>query len=278
VRISEMVSSAADRLEKAGIPSPVLDAEILVSHALYIERTRLHVDADRDLAPAEVDGIGRLIRRRTAFEPIAYIIGKKEFYSLEFLVNRNVLIPRPETELVVDLVIYYAVRNARVVDIGTGSGAIAISVKHSRQDLEVHATDVSSKALAVARKNATAILGRNKIRFHTGSFFKPLAGMQFQVIAVNPPYVDKGRIDSLQRDLRHEPEVALFSECEGTAAVDRIIGDARAYLPDDGWLILEIGDTMKNFVMEAGKKRGLHVSVMNDYSGLPRVAVMKRAR
>jgi release factor glutamine methyltransferase len=276
VRISEMVSYAEARFREAGIRNPLLDAELLTSHYLGLDRMRLHVDRDRELTAKESGGIMRFIKRRLAFEPVAYILGKKEFYSLDFSVTRDVLIPRPETELVVDLVVYYARLNARVVDIGTGSGSIAVSVKYTRQDLEVHATDISSKALSIARKNASAILGKNKIKFHQGDLFGPLAGLQFQVIAANPPYVDKTRAGSYQKDLCYEPGLALFSSNEGTAAIDKIVGGASSYLEDGGCLIMEIGDTMKDYVGKTGKNRGFSVSVLNDYSGLPRVAVMKR--
>ena len=276
MRISELVSSAADTLQEAGIQNPLLDAELLAAHVLGLDRIRLHVDRDRELTAQEAGKIRHLVKRRLTFEPIAYILGKKEFYSLEFYVDRNVLIPRPETELIVDLVVYYALQNARIVDIGTGSGSIAVSVKYTRQDLEVHATDISAKALKVAQKNTSVILGKNKIRFHLGNLFEPLAGMQFQVIAVNPPYVNKSRIDSYQKDICFEPETALFSVQEGTAMIDTIISDAGSYLGAGGWLVMEIGDTMKDFIIKTGVRSGFHVSVLNDYSGLPRVALMKR--
>ncbi|OHD65699.1 MAG: protein-(glutamine-N5) methyltransferase, release factor-specific [Spirochaetes bacterium RBG_13_51_14] len=253
-----------------------MDAELLISHALDTERFRLHAVDDRELTADELRRINRLIRRRVQFEPIAYILGRKEFYSLDFIVNRHVLIPRPETELLVDLTVYHARQNAPVVDIGTGSGAIAISVKHSRSDLEVHATDISSEALATARKNAARILGRNRIRFHRGDLFKPLSGMRFQVIAVNPPYVDKKCALWLQKDLSFEPEVALFSGRKGRETIERVIAGSGGHLTDDGVLIMEIGDDMMDFIKKAGKGKGYSVSVLNDYSGLPRVAVMNR--
>ena len=275
MRISEIISRTVNELKQAGIQNPVLDAELLVSQPLAVDRMRLHVDADRELTSAEVGRIRRLVGRRLRFEPIAYILGKKEFYSLEFQVNRDVLIPRPETELVVDLVIYYARPGARIADIGTGSGAIAVSVKHSRPDLEVHATDISAKAVSVARRNASAILGKNKIKFHQGDLFEPLAGSRFQVIAVTPPYIDRERAGALQQDLSYEPEAALFSDGEGGAVIGKIIRDAGDYLYPGGMLLMEIGDTMNDFVQKSGERGGFTVSVLNDYAGLPRVAIMK---
>ncbi len=276
MRVSEMLAVVTGQLRDAGIPSPALDAALLVASVLGTDRYQLRVNDDRELGRAESMKIDRLARRRLRFEPVAYILGSKEFYSLDFIVNRDVLIPRPETELLVDMVIYYARQNATVIDIGTGSGAIAVSVKHSRADLEVHATDISSKALAVARKNAMRILGKNRIRFHRGDLFEPLTGMRFQVIAVNPPYIDKGISASLQKDLSFEPEEALFSAKGGRETIERVIEQSGRFLADDGLLIMEIGDEMKDFVKKTGTGTGYTVSVLNDYSGLPRVAVIKK--
>lgn len=276
MRVSRMLADVVGRLREAGIPGPALDAELLVSHAMGTDRHRLRTGDDRELADGEARRINRLVGRRLTFEPVAYILGVKEFYSIEFIVNRNVLIPRPETELVVDMAIYYARQNASVADIGTGSGAIAVSLKHARRDLDVHATDISAKALAVARKNAARVLGRHGIGFHRGDLFEPLDGRRFQVIAVNPPYVDRNMASSLQKDLSYEPEVALFSGRGGRETIERIIKSAGQFLTDDGVLIMEIGDDMKEFAKKSGGTAGFSVSVLNDYSGLPRVAVMKR--
>ena len=276
MRVSEIIASVTARMRETGIPGAVLDTELLVAHALGTDRHRLRIGDDRELTAAEERRIMGLARRRLRFEPVAYILGRKEFYSLDFLVNRSVLIPRPETELLVDMAVYYARLNASAVDIGTGSGAIAVALKRERPDLDVHATDLSAKALAVARKNAGRLLGKKKIRFHLGSLFEPLAGMRFQVIAVNPPYVDRKSAGSLQKDLSFEPEEALFAARGGRDMVGRVIRNAGRFLADDGVLIIEIGDDMKDFVKTAGAAVGFSVSVLNDYSGLPRVAVMKK--
>jgi len=276
VRVTEIRMAVMKRLKDAGIPGPALDAELLVAHALNTDRYRLLTADDRTLSEKEIGRVNRLVRRRLQHEPVAYILGRKEFYSHDFIVNRDVLIPRPETELLVDMAIYYARQNAATVDIGTGSGAIAVSLKYARRDLDVHATDISARALKTARKNASRILGKNMIRFHLGNLYKPLSGMRFQVIAVNPPYVDRKSADSLQRDLSYEPEVALFSGKGGRETIGRIIAQSGRYLADGGVLIMEIGEEMKDFVKRSGKSRGFTVSVLNDYTGLPRVAVMKK--
>jgi release factor glutamine methyltransferase len=275
VRISQMLAAVAGQFKEAGIPGPFLDAELLVSHATGIERVRLRVGDDRDLDSNEERMVRRLAARRLGREPIAYLTGRKEFYSLEFAVNRDVLIPRPETELLVDLAIYYAPQKGTFVDIGTGSGAIAVAVKHARRDLDVHATDISGSALSVARRNASRLLGKNAIRFHRGDLFRPLAGMRFSVMAVNPPYVDREK-GPLQPELAFEPEVALFAGGGGRAMIEQIMGNAGAYIDPDGVVIMEIGEDMDAYVKIAGAARGFAVSVLNDYAGLPRVAIMKK--
>jgi release factor glutamine methyltransferase len=276
MRISEIRAAVMKQLKEAGIHGHALDADLLVAHALNSDRYRLLAADDRILSGEEVRRVNRLARRRARYEPVAYILGLKEFYSHDFIVNRDVLIPRPETELLVDMSIYYARQNASVVDIGTGSGAIAVSLKYARRDLDVHATDISARALQTARKNAARILGKNMIKFHLGNLYEPLSGMRFQLIAVNPPYVDRKGAGSLQRDLSYEPEVALFSGKGGRETIEKIISKAGRYLVDGGLLIMEIGEEMKDFVKRSGKSRGFVVSVLNDYSGLPRVAVMKK--
>jgi release factor glutamine methyltransferase len=276
VRISEIRAAVMKQLKEAGIPGPALDAELLLAHALNTDRYRLLAADDRILSRKEIGRINRLARRREQCEPVAYILGRKEFYSHDFIVNRDVLIPRPETELLVDMAVYYARQNASVVDIGTGSGAIAVSLKYARRDLDVHATDISAGALKTARKNAARILGKNMIRFHLGDLYEPLSGMRFQVIAVNPPYVNRKSAGTLLRDLSYEPEVALFSGRGGRDTIGRVIAKSGRYLADGGVLIMEIGEEMKDFVKRSGKSRGFVVSVLNDYSGLPRVAVMKK--
>jgi len=276
VRVPEIHAVVMKLLKEAGIPGPGLDAELLVAHALKTDRYRLIAADDRTLSEKETKLVNRLTSRRLRFEPMAYILGRKEFYSLDFIVNRDVLIPRPETELLVDMAIYYARQNATVVDIGTGSGAIAVSLKHARRDLDVRATDISADALKTARKNAARIVGKNMIRFHQGNLYDPLSGMRFQVIVVNPPYVDKKSAGRLQKELSYEPEIALFSGRGGRETIGRVIAKSGRYLVDGGVLIMEIGYDMKEFVKKTGKSRGFVVSVLNDYSGLPRVAVMKK--
>ena len=273
--LNEILQETKKLLKDAGLDNPSIDAELLVAHALGVDRHRLVIDHDKEIGDEEIKKIKKTIKRRVEFEPVAYIVGRKEFYSLDFIVNRNVLIPRPETELLVDLAIYYAKQDSTLLDLGTGSGAIAISIKYNRNDLDVYASDISTQALVVAKKNSNRILGKNRIKFFSGDMFSPFDNMKFQLIVSNPPYVDRDKIHELQKDLSYEPGIALFSDNSGRADPEKIIVQSRNYLTGDGVIIMEIGCEMKKFVEKIGRANGFNVSVLNDYSGLPRVAVLK---
>jgi len=274
VKISALLKEAVNQFKDAGISSPVLDAEIILSHALNINRYEIIVKQNNNISNGGVKRAGRLIKRRLNFEPVAYITGKKEFYSLEFMVNKNVLIPRPETELLVDLVLYYAEEGDWFLDLGTGSGAVAVSVKYNRPELNVFASDISGKALGVAKNNMKKILGKPSIDFFKGDIFEPFKNHRFNIIVFNPPYIDKELADSVQKELKHEPEIALFSGNKGREIIERAILEVKDYLHESGCFIMEIDSSMKDFIKSNGIKNGFSVSVFNDYADLPRAAVM----
>ena len=174
MRLDNYIKDITARLSDAGIESARLDCEVLVAHALDLERYKLITDSCRNLAPDEIKKIERMVKRRLNSEPVAYITGTKEFYSLDFIVNKHVLIPRPETELLVDMAIYWAGINSSVLDLCTGSGAVAASLKHSRRDLDLYASDISPEALKVARKNSLIINGKGGVKFYRGDLFEPI--------------------------------------------------------------------------------------------------------
>lgn len=274
--LGELVKNLTLRFKEGNIENPSLDAEILISCALGVERYALVTYRDRLLTEDEILKIEKYAGRRLKFEPVAYITGVKEFYSLEFNVNRDVLIPRPETELLVDMAIYWGGNGSRILDLCTGSGAIAVVLKHSRPDLEVFASDISEKALKTARKNASKLLGSKKISFFQGDLFDPFEKMKFDLIVSNPPYVDANLKGNLQRDIEFEPEIALFAERGGKKIIEQIIKGSRNHLEKNGILLLEIGGDQNDFVHETGEKNGFTVSVLNDYAGFPRVATLKK--
>ena len=226
---------------QAGLPLDPLENRILLCHATGLSRVQLITQGDRPLTPEEARRLDALVARRLGGEPIAYIVGKREFFGLDFNVGPAVLIPRPDTELIVELALERLPQgHARLLDMGTGSGAIAVAVAHTRPDADVSALDVSPDALAVAQANAAANGAR--VRFLESSWFDALAGSEtFDVIASNPPYIAAGDAHLAQGDLRFEPVGALTDHADGLSALRIIIQGSPRHLVAGGWLLLEHG-------------------------------------
>jgi release factor glutamine methyltransferase len=226
---------------QAGLPLDPLENRILLCHATGLTRVQLITQGDRALTPDEAARLTDFVARRLRGEPIAYIVGKREFFGLDFRVGPAVLIPRPDTELIVELALERLPQGAsRLLDMGTGSGAIAVAVAHTRPDADVTALDVSDDALAVARANAAANGAR--VRFVHSSWFDALdAAETFDVIASNPPYIAAGDDHLAQGDLRFEPVGALTDHADGLSALRIIIAGSGRHLVPGGWLLLEHG-------------------------------------
>jgi release factor glutamine methyltransferase len=226
---------------QAGLPLDPLENRILLCHATGLSRVQLITQGDRPLTPEEARRLDALVARRLGGEPIAYIVGKREFFGLDFQVGPAVLIPRPDTELIVELALErLPLGPARLLDMGTGSGAIAVAVAHTRPDADVTALDVSPDALAVAQANAAANGAR--VRFLHSSWFDALAGAEtFDVIASNPPYIAAGDAHLAQGDLRFEPVGALTDHADGLSALRIIVQGSPRHLAPGGWLLLEHG-------------------------------------
>lgn len=219
-----------------------LDAEVLLAHALGRPRSYLHAWPERDLDPEVWDRFQGLVERRHAGEPVAYITGQREFWSLDLVVTRDTLIPRPETELLVELALQAMPENRpmRVADIGTGTGAIALAIAGERPRSMVMATDISTAALQVARGNALR-LGIHNVEFREGDLCAPLHEGRFDLIASNPPYVRNGDPHLAQGDARFEPIAALAAGAEGLDVINRLVSCARDHLAQGGWLLMEHG-------------------------------------
>ncbi len=220
-------------------PLDALENRILLCHALGITRVGLITQSERALTAAEAASLSGLVERRVNGEPIAYIVGKREFFGLDFKVTDAVLIPRPDTELLVELALERLPRQGRALDMGTGSGAIAVSLAHTRHDAAVTALDVSEAALEVARANAAA--NGVAVRFLHSDWYGALAGETFDVIASNPPYIASGDIHLAKGDLRFEPVDALTDRADGLSALRTITAGAAAHLAPSGWLLMEHG-------------------------------------
>ena len=257
--------------------TPDLDAELLLSYAFDTSRARLRSHPETIAGEAERERYVALIERRATGEPLAYVIGRKDFWSLQLTVTPAVLVPRPETELLVERVLALrSEKSGRAVDLGTGSGAIALSLAKERPEWLVIATDVSEDALAVARANAVA-LSLERVQFLQGSWFAPLAGRTFDIIVSNPPYVAAG--DPAMRDpaLRHEPQGALSPGADAMTSLRAIIQAAPDYLERDGWLLLEHGATQAPEVARELVARGLrHVRSHRDLAGHERMTQAQR--
>ena len=241
---------------QAGLPLDPLENRILLCHATGLTRVQLITQGDRPLTPDEAARLDDLVARRLRGEPIAYIVGRREFFGLDFQVGPAVLIPRPDTELIVELALERLPPGAaRLLDMGTGSGAIAVAVAHTRPDAAVTALDVSPDALAVAQANAAANGAR--VRFLHSSWFDALAaGEIFDVIASNPPNIAAGDDHLAQGDLRFEPVGALTDHADGLSALRTIVNGSPRHLVPGGWLLLEHGydqaAAVRTLLLDAG--------------------------
>lgn len=239
--IRRVVEWAAEDFAGRGIESPRLDAELLVSEALSLDRVRLFMDLDRPLTPPELDAIREFVKRRRRREPIAYIVGRREFWGRAFEVGPGVLVPRPDTETLVEraLAILPEGTRARVLDLCTGSGAIGVSIAAERPDARVELTDRSPEALVIARRNATR--HGVEVAILEGDLFEPVEG-RFALITCNPPYIAEPELAELAPELRdHEPRAALISGPTGFEMHDRVIAGAGDHLEPGGTLLVEVG-------------------------------------
>jgi release factor glutamine methyltransferase len=283
VLLRETLTSAIDRLAKADVPSPRLNAELLLMFVLSCDRAFFHAHPERELTPQESQRYDEVLAKRTSGIPAQYITGHQEFWGLDFLVTPAVLIPRPETEHVIETVLARIGRillSANIVDIGTGSGCIAIALATELPCAEIHATDISEAALEIAGANA-ARLGQSRIQFHESDLFSKLETRNletgsFDFVISNPPYVGKSEEEQVQLEVRkHEPSNAVFAGPTGLEIIARLIPQAGTALKPGGWLVMEISGTI------AERVRGLlsgwkEVQITNDLQGIPRVVVARK--
>jgi release factor glutamine methyltransferase len=263
-------------LAQCGLAS--VDAQVLLAHVVQRDRAWLVAHRDDELATAHADAFAALAKRRGEGEPVAYLTGTKEFWGLPLRISNAVLVPRPETETLVDLALEWIARDAgtRILDLATGSGAVALAIAHERPRAQVTATDVSSAALAVARDNATR-LGLANVECVESDWWDALAGRRFDVIVSNPPYVAAGDPHLRQGDLRFEPEIALVAQSDGLSALRTIIANAGQFLDPSGALAVEHGydqsDAVQGLFRDAGFRE---IVVRRDLAGIARVVGGRR--
>lgn len=252
-------------------PLDPLENRILLCHALKLTRVQLITQSERRLDLAEADTLAALLARRLQGEPIAYIVGQREFYGLDLRVTPAVLIPRPDTELLVELALERLPRQGRLLDMGTGSGAIAVAIAHTRPDAAVTALDASAAALEVARGNAA--MHQVRLQLLQSDWYQALpAGSPFDVIASNPPYIVAGDQHLAQGDLRFEPLDALTDHADGLSDLRSIIDGAPGHLKPGGWLLMEHGYDQAAAVRALLAGSGFdHVQSWRDLAGIERV-------
>lgn len=273
--IAQLLAHAVRQLDT---PSARLDAEVLLAHALGQPRSHLHAWPDKVPAPAQQEQFEALLARRDSGEPVAYLTGQREFWSLPFTVTRDTLIPRPETETLVAQALSVIPRDIPVdiADLGTGSGAIALALAHERPQARILATDCSDAALAIARENAQQ-LGISNVEFVTGDWCGALGDRLFDLLVSNPPYIAERDQHLAEGDVHFEPRGALASGTDGMTALTAIAGHARHHLRDGGWLMLEHGYNQQVAVMGLLLSLGYRdISDHPDDAGLSRVVCGKR--
>jgi len=279
--IRRLLSWTEQFLRDKGIESSRLEAQILLAHSLGCKKIDLYVRSDEEPTDAQRASFRTLIKGRVEGCPVAYLVGQREFYQLSFDVTPAVLIPRPETEfLVVECLRLIKERERpHLVDIGTGSGCIALSIAQQHRTALITATDVSAEALAVARQNAEKHRLAERVRFIQGDLLAPIAGETFDIVVSNPPYVSDNEMAALAKDVREfEPRLALEGGPDGLAVYRRLIAVVSEHLVNGGYLVLEIGATQEAAVRELIDKQGCFdsVAVRLDGQKLPRVVVARK--
>ncbi len=283
MQLKHALRDAIARLEAAGVGSPRMNAEVLLMFVLGADRTHLYAHPERELTTEEQARYHEALAERARGVPAQYITGHQEFWGLDLLVTPAVLIPRPETEHVVEAVLELTRTEVpaipgrpRLVDVGTGSGCIALALAHELPQAEIHAADISPAALEVARANASRLQLDGRVTFHTADLLSGVPLRDLDFVVSNPPYVGETEEDKVQREVRkYEPRIAVFGGSYGLDVYRRFIPQARAALRPGGWLVMEIGFSQQGAIAEllAGWSK---VEFRSDLQGIPRVAVAKK--
>ena len=279
VTLRESLASAISRFAAANVPSPRLNAELLLMFVLECDRAYIHAHPERPLSTNEQRRYDQALADRERGMPAQYITGHQEFWGMDFIVTPAVLIPRPETEHVIETVLE-RVRVGRVpspagllriVDVGTGSGCIALALAKELPKAEIHATDISPAALEVARANAARLQLESRIQFHQTDLLQGIERGRFDLVVSNPPYVGESEEDEVQLEVRkYEPRNAVFAGATGLEVIERLIPQARESLTPGGWLVMEISGTIAERVRDllAGWDQ---LEITKDLQGIPRV-------
>ena len=278
MQLKEALTQAVQQLEDAAVGSPRLNAEMLLMFVLGVGRAYLYGHPERELTSQEEDSYAEAIAERARGVPAQYIIGHQEFWGLDFLVTPAVLIPRPETEHIVEAALELAqgIERPRIVDVGTGSGCIALALAHELSRAEIDAVDISAEALEIAKANAVRLQLAARVNFREGNLLEGFETPEFDLVVSNPPYVGECEADKVQAEVRKfEPHVAVFGGPLGTEVVTRLLEQAHRALKPGGHVLVEIGFSQSEKVREmAAAFEDVHF--VEDLQGIPRVLVGKK--
>ena len=279
--LREFLRETRSRLGEVGAPEPRLESEVMLSDVLGVPRHRLYAYQDDAIPEEAVEALEKVVRRRLEREPLAYILGHREFYGVDLTVGPGVMVPRPETEMLVERALLVCLERMDraglvVADVGTGSGGIAVSLAMHLPGVALYATDVSAEALAVARVNVDKFRLGRRITLLEGDLLEPLPG-RVDVIVANLPYLPSGRLEELQPELAWEPRGALDGGDDGMGLLRRLMGQAAGKLADDGVMLLEIDPGQGEALQRLAEKLfpGATTSVEEDLAGLERLFVLE---
>ena len=277
--IGSIIKWTEQYFQDKGVDSPRLDAEVLLSHVLQKERIYLYIHFDEPLEAAELAAFREMVKKRVQRIPVAYIVGAREFMGLRFAVSPAVLIPRPDTEILVEAVIERLKDKSQIkfVDIGTGSGAIVLSLLHYLPLACAVAVDISQDALAVATENAETLLVKDRVDFYQGDIYAPLAAEKFDTIVSNPPYIPNADIAELEPEVKEfEPYGALAGGLDGLDFYRRLIADGSDRLKDGGFMAFEVGINQAQAVAALAESMPIFekAEILKDYAGIERVVIL----
>ncbi len=283
--IREVLNRTTKYFSGKGIESARLDAEVLLAKVLGVNRIDLYINYDRPLVNSELDAYRRVVAERGQRKPIPYITGEKEFMSLNFKVMEGVLIPRPETEILVEAALKYVkkreIHQPTILDIGTGTGCIAVSLAKRLPSASIYATDISTEALKVAKTNAREHDLIDRITFLQGDLFEPIAKLsqqiKFDLIVSNPPYIRTQELKELPPEIKYEPFLALNGGKEGLVYYERILDEAPGYLKLDGLVLFEVGAGQAHMVQDISRNFNT-LEIIKDYSSIERVLMLTMER
>ncbi len=253
--IDEWLNTSTKVLKKKGIETARLDCLLILENVSRKDQNWILTHGEKLITDEAMEKFNAMLERRAKHEPLAYILGKKEFYGFNFFVNRDVLVPRPETEALVTALIKEAPQNARVLDLGTGSGNIAVSSKLQRQDLNIMASDISKEALAVATKNASA--HKTQIKLVESNLFDQI-DEAFDIVAANLPYVP--RFKEVPAELNFEPDIALFADNDGLEMYEKFFAEVEDYLEDRGMILIEHDPRQFSWLLSFTRRRAQRIS------------------